>query len=451
MSRENDIRVNQVHFSFEGFDFRTPIKFGGNVVTSLTLLNVEVEVADRAERKALGRGSMPLGNVWSFPSKVLSSDATLGMMKELAARIAMVTASFRDFGHPVEINHRLEPEYLRAAEALGRERRLVEKIPCLCTMVTASPFDAAVHDAYGRIHGVNVYEAYSSVHMNEDLSYYLGPSFAGQYLNRYIRLQPKTRMPLYHLIGALDALTAGEVRNPVGDGLPETLGEWIRRDGLTHLKIKLNGDDFSWDLERMLAVDRVCQTEIGGEREWVYSLDFNERCSNADYLVAILRKFREESASGYSRLQYVEQPTSRYLRDIPEQDMSTASSLKPVVIDEALTNLAALDLAVRLGYSGAALKACKGQSQSLILGAAAQARNLFLCVQDLTCPGASFLQSAGLSARIPGVAAIEGNARQYCPQANREWEGKYPGIFQVREGSVETGILRGPGLGFDYP
>jgi hypothetical protein len=51
--------------------------------------------------------------------------------------------------------------------------------------------------------------------------------------------------------------------------------------------------------------------------------------------------------------------------------MSRASSLKPVVIDEALTDLESLDLAVRLDYSGAALKACKGQSQSLLLGAAA--------------------------------------------------------------------------------
>ena len=123
MSREKDISVDRAHFSFEDFDFRTPIKFGGNVVTALTLLNVEVEVADRVGRKALGRGSMPLGNVWSFPSKVLSFDATLGLMKELAARIAMVSASFRDFGHPVEINHRLEPEYFRAAEALERGKK----------------------------------------------------------------------------------------------------------------------------------------------------------------------------------------------------------------------------------------------------------------------------------------------------------------------------------------
>jgi len=52
------------------------------------------------------------------------------------------------------------------------------------------------------------------------------------------------------------------------------------------------------------------------------------------------------------------------------------------------------------------------------LAAAAQKFGMFLCVQDLTCPGASLIHSAGLAAHVPGVAAIEANARQYMPAAN---------------------------------
>ena len=451
MSRDKDIRIEQVRFSSEDSSFRMPIKFGGQVVLSMTQLHVEIEVADRKGRSAKGRGSMPLGNVWSFPSKVLSFSATLEIMKGLSGRLAALTAEYREFGHPLEINHGLEPAYLRAAAEMQEQKGILEKIPKLCTLVAANPFDAAIHDAYGRIHGVNIYNAYGPDFVNEDLSFFLGPAFSGQFLDRYILEKPKARMPLYHLVGALDPLTEGEVKNPVGDGLPETLAAWIRREGLTHFKLKLDGGDFSWDLNRILAADRVCRAEIGDRRAWFYSLDFNERCPHADYLVEILKKFSEQSPAGYSRLQYVEQPTSRRLQEVPDQDMSRASSLKPVVIDEALTDPESLDLALRLGYSGAALKACKGQSQSLILAAAAQARNLFLCVQDLTCPGASFLHSAGLAARIPGVAAVEGNARQYCPEANRGWDEMYPGLFRVREGTIETGSLNGPGLGFEYP
>ena len=49
--------------------------------------------------------------------------------------------------------------------------------------------------------------------------------------------------------------------------------------------------------------------------------------------------------------------------------------------------------------------ACKGHSEALLMGAAAQKYGLFLCVQDLTCPGRSFLHSASLAARMPSVAA----------------------------------------------
>jgi hypothetical protein len=126
--------------------------------------------------------------------------------------------------------------------------------------------------------------------------------------------------------------------------------------------------------------------------------------------------------------------------------MHQASKLKPVVIDESLTDLESLLLAREMGYTGAALKACKGQSQALLMAAAAQKFKMFLCVQDLTCPGASLIHSAGLAAHIPGVAAIEANSRQYVPAANKAWEKRFPGVFDVRNGRVNTGLLNRPGL-----
>src|SRR5258708_21679725 len=99
--------------------------------------------------------------------------------------------------------------------------------------------------------------------------------------------------------------------------------------------------------------------------------------------------------------------------------MHEAAKLRPVVIDESLIDLESLNLARELGYTGVALKACKGQSPTLLLAAAAWHYGMFLCVQDLTCPGASLIPSAGLAAHLPGVAAIESNARQDCPPANQ--------------------------------
>ena len=55
--------------------------------------------------------------------------------------------------------------------------------------------------------------------------------------------------------------------------------------------------------------------------------------------------------------------------------------------------------------------------------------------------------SVSLAARIPTVAAVEGNGRQYCPAANEAWMPLFPDTFTVSGGTVATGCLTGPGLG----
>ena len=63
---------------YEDHLYRTPIKFGGIAVDRATLLNVECTVRTTGGRTARGVGSMPLGNVWSFPSKVLNFEGKSG-------------------------------------------------------------------------------------------------------------------------------------------------------------------------------------------------------------------------------------------------------------------------------------------------------------------------------------------------------------------------------------
>ena len=443
------IGIEEVKTSYEDYRYRTPIKFGGSVVDRVTLLNVNCLVRAKNGTSARGFGSMPLGNVWSFPSQRLSYETTLGAMKELAEKISEITASYREPGHPVEINTALEPAYLKAAAAVSQDLKLAEPIPKLCTLVTASPFDAAIHDAYGKLHRRNCYLTYGPEFLNRDLAEFLGRDFKGEHLDRYVLVSPQKRLPLYHLVGAVDPLVEADIASRVGDGLPETLPEWIQYNGLTHLKIKLNGNDLKWDVERVVAVDRVTtetQKRRGVEGS-VYSLDFNEKCPNVGYLLDFLRLLKERTPAGYDRIQYVEQPTARDLKTHRANTMHEAARLKPVVIDESLTDLENLMLAREMGYSGVALKACKGQSQSLLMAAAAQKYKMFMCVQDLTCPGASLIHSAGLAAHIPGIAAIEANARQYCPVANRGWEERFPGIFRIKDGTMDTSGLNLPGLG----
>ncbi len=446
--RATDIRVDAIGYSFEDFMYRTPLKFGGSVVDRVTLLNVNCTVRNSAGKMVKGFGSMPLGNVWSFPSKTMPYDRTLGAMKALAEQMSSITNSYKEFGHPIDINWALEPEYLKAADAVSKSLKLDAPIPKLCTLVTMSAFDAAIHDAYGKLHNRNSFQACGSDLMSHDLSHYLGDAFKGESLDRYILKQPKATMPLYHLVGAVDPVTEADIKTRINDGLPETLPEWIEYNGLTNIKIKLNGDDVKWDVERVITVDRVAaETQAKrGVSKWVYSLDFNEKCPNVAYLLAFIRQIKEKSPAGFARIQYIEQPTKRDLNLDRGNVMQEAAKLRPIVIDESLTGQDALMLSREMGYTGAALKACKGQSQALLMAAVAQKYKMFLCVQDLTCPGASLIHSAGLAAHIPGVAAIEANARQYVPRANKAWEAKFPGIFVIKDGQMKTGVLNRLGL-----
>jgi L-alanine-DL-glutamate epimerase-like enolase superfamily enzyme len=446
--KPSDIRVCDLAVSYEDYSYRTPIKFGGVALDKVTLLNVDVVIENRSGRISSGFGSMPLGNVWSFPSKVLTYNQTLEAMKSLAQQIARITSSELEPAHPIDINWILEPAYLQAAAEISQNSNLVEPIPKLCALVVASAFDAALHDGFGKVNGINCYDGYSAEYLNHDLGYYLGAEFAGERLNSYLSPRPKASLPLYHLVGALDPIFDQDIAARLNDGLPETLGEWVLADGLTHIKIKLDGNDLNWDVNRVLAVDRAVTT-AGTERSvdsWCYSLDFNERCSDVDYLLEFLRCIASVSKALFDRVQYIEQPTARDLKSGLSQQIREAAVLKPVVIDESLVDFESLMLARELGYTGVALKVCKGQSNALLMGAAARKFGMFLCVQDLTCPGASLIQSAGLAAHFPSVTAIESNARQYVPAANETWKSRFPSIFEIRDGVMRTGLLDGLGL-----
>lgn len=450
MSKSTDIRLREVTAETEKFAYRTPMKFGGRVVTDVVLLHVSAEVETGDGRRGVGLGSMPMSNVWAWPSRQVPGDSALAAMIQFGQRIAREADQYPGSGHPLEITHDLAAAYQATADEITDAAGLVEPMPRLAQLVAASPTEAAIHDAYGKALGQNSYNLLSAEFVGRDLSAYLTGDFAGEYLDRYTLRKPKASMPLYHLIGALDPLTDADLDTRIDDGLPETLPEWIQADGLTHLKIKLGGDDLAWDVDRVVSIERVAAEaqQQRGCTSWYYSADFNERCANVDYVLDFLDQIGRHSPEAMRRLQYIEQPTHRDLRANPENRMHQAAKIKPVVIDESLVDLESLLLSRELGYSGVALKACKGHSEALLMGAAAQKYEMFLCVQDLTCPGASFLHSASLSARIPTVAAIEGNARQYCPAANRGWADRFPAMFQIGDGTLGTALLDGPGLGF---
>ena len=443
------IAIREVRGGFTEHRYRAAYTFGGVTVDTATLLDVEIDVETPDGRIVTGSGSMPLGNAWAFPARDLPPAATLDGMKAVAGRVADILRVCRLVAHPLEIWHQLEPEFLRAAADESARRGFAEPIPKLAVLVAASPFDAALHDAFGKALGRSSFRTLTPDLVGHDLSRYLNAEFRGDDLQRALRELPAASVPMFHSVGGGDPLSPAEAEAAglPEDGLPRTLAEWIRFNGLANIKIKLQGQSLEWDVARTLDVDRIARETRPGIA-WRYCVDFNERCPDVAYVLEYLRRVQAGAPDCLESILYVEQPTARDLTALPRADVRAAARLRPVVIDESLTDLESLLAARDLGYTGVALKACKGQSHAVLMAAAAAKYGMFVCVQDLTCPGAALVHSAAIAAWVPSIAGIEANARQYMPDASHGWDQRLPGIFRVTDGMLHTAALAGrPGLG----
>lgn len=449
MSKDTDISIKKVENSTANFVYRQPMKFGGRVVEDVCVLRTEIEVTTAGSRKkAHGIGEMTMGNAWAWPSK-LPNKITLKLLLELANRLAQRAGTADLSGDPLQLTKQIG--HIRDSIALEMEAefKIAGGIPKLAVMLAGSPLEAAVHDAMGRAHQRNSFECLNADFLNEDLSAYLGEEFVGRYPCDYLSSKPKPTMPIYHLVGALDPLSSDDVKARLNDGYPETLEEWLSQEGIAHLKVKLAGNDLDWDVGRIVEITRICEA-VASERTWKLSYDFNEQCPDEDYVIELIERLERLSPLSVQRLQYIEQPTPRDLTIRSDMTVNRISRFFPIVIDESLTDLESLTLARKRGYTGVALKACKGHTECLLMAAAAKHYKMFICFQDLTCVGGSFLHSASLASRIPQVAAVEGNGRQYCPEGNLAYMRQYAPIFRVRYGTIPTDLLGGIGLGFDW-
>ena len=128
--------------------------------------------------------------------------------------------------------------------------------------------------------------------------------------------------------------------------------------------------------------------------------------------------------------------------------MSEVARIKPVVVDEGVTDVDKLELAGELGWSGVGLKTCKGHSSSLLYVAKAAESGLCLTVQDLTNPGRSLVHSVGLAARVDTLMGVECNSRQFLPGAEPELQAQHPTLFMPQEGLVYTETIGETGLGY---
>ena len=323
-------------------------------------------------------------------------------------------------------------------------------MPRLAALVCISAFDIALHDAYGMLHGVPTYETYTHPWMNFDLSHHLEPcehsnvDFHDKYPRDFFDLPPKSALTAWHLVGGLDPLKSAEIDSDPGDSLPVLLEDWITRDGLTCLKIKLRGNDVEWDYERIV---RVGQIAIALDVRHL-STDFNCTVAATAYVIRILDRLAEEERAIYDLILYIEQPFAYELAQHPA-DIPRLSRRKPLLMDESAHDWRQVRLGRALGWSGVALKTCKTQTGALLSHAWAKAHGMDVMVQDLTNPMLAQIPHVLLAAHAGTMLGVESNAMQFYPTASDPEAVVHCGLYARSGGQLNLTTIRGPGFGYD--
>ena len=101
MSKSTDIRILDVSYDFEEYQYRTPLKFGGVPIDNCGILNVQVQVQTRDGKETTGLGSMTLSNVWAFPPRYVPFDQSLEAMQRLSKQLVEATRECNLCAHPV--------------------------------------------------------------------------------------------------------------------------------------------------------------------------------------------------------------------------------------------------------------------------------------------------------------------------------------------------------------
>ncbi|HTI72419.1 MAG TPA: enolase C-terminal domain-like protein [Candidatus Limnocylindria bacterium] len=447
--KPTDVRIVSTELYFLPVQTRVPLKFGRETLSSVTCARVRLTIVDRQGRSAEGWGETPLSVQWVWPSSVAYNERHEAL-RLFSRMLAQAWAHFIDWGHPIELgsdfSHLMLPRLLEDFNDSALAT-LQESMPLLAALVCSSPFDLALHDAYGNLHERPTYSTYTPEFMNRDLGDYFGSALpegarTGSALG-FLRPKPELRLPVWHLVGGLDPLTSADLTGQEpNDGYPVLLSDWIRRDGLRCLKVKLRGTDWEWDYQRIRAVAAIA-LPLGVKD---FTADFNCTVQDPEYVLSFLARLAADDGQVYESLLYVEQPFE-YELERRRLDVSRIARLKPLFLDESAHDWRCVATGHSLGWNGVALKTCKTQSGALLSAAWALAHGMQLMVQDLTNPMLAQVTHCLLAAHVPTLMGVESNANQFYPEASLPEAAVFPGLYTRREGVVDLSDLRGNGFG----
>ncbi len=387
--------------------FLRPLIISSGKITEITEAIAEVTVRVDG-REATGRGSIYLSDLWSWPEPSLTHDQRDAELRKLCRQITDKLFAFcgGEAAHPLELG-------LRLHESVCREKTP----PVLARAMCASPFDAALHDAAGLALGRSAFDFYREPVPLPTADPCFSDRNAAAAIARLIQ-RPKRALRAWYLVGK-------------NDDMDRDVRPWIQDRGYRSFKIKIFGHNNAEDVARTVEVYRAVKRL--GVKAPQLCVDTNEANPDAESVRDYYQRLKAADPAAFEALLYFEQPTGRDIT-VHRFAWQPVASMRPVLLDEGLTSLELMQEAQTQGWSGFALKTCKGHSFALTAAAWAKEHKMLLSLQDLTNPGLSLIHAAWFAAHVPTVNDVELNSPQFTPAANAPWLPRLKELFAPTDG-----------------
>ena len=417
-------KILDAEVSFRSQRLRMPLHLSSGVIESLT--QAEASIAIEIDgREAIGRGAIYLSDLWAWPDHSWSHEVRDRVLRTLCEMIALeLPRRLRQEDlHPLELG-------LRVHDLACNELPLTPNPTILARAMCGSPFDAAIHDAAGLALKRSAFALYQDAVEIPSADRYFPEIGACRAIAAVIQ-RPRSELPAWYIVSRDDCLE-------------HTMIPAIKEHGYRCFKLKVTGRDTQADVTRTVEVYHKAMEHGRGVPR--ITIDSNEANPSSESVLDYLEQLRAADVHAYDALEYLEQPTERDIRR-NVIDWRDVARRKPVLLDEGLTDLSLLEESRRQGYSGLALKTCKGHSMLLASAAWARQHNMLISLQDLTNPGIALIHAALVGSHLPTINGAELNSPQFTPAANYEFLPRLQDLFEPRDGLHQLPHTVPDGLG----
>ena len=462
------VSLHEAALSVRSRPIRCPVRIGGTQLERLDEIHLGLELQTADGRRARGVAADVLAPAWFDPLLPTGSRA-LAAGARTAVEVAVASARVP---RPV---YRIWRDAYEAAVALGGDRGMGP----MAAGHGAALLERALFDGLGRALDLPHHELLRRNLGGIDLGD-VHPELAGAAPADVLPPLPAGRLQVRHTVGPGDLLREADLAG--GDApdtaAPEPLEASVRRQGLRHFRIELEGLPES-NGDRLESIAGIL-AEVDGLR---VVLDGGETFADPADLHVLLDRLESGPEAGrrlYAAIAWVEQPFPRAeaLGPALGREVAALGARKPLYIDESNETLGAFKRAAGLGYAGTTCRIGNGLTKALANQALCRLWNrggqgsgrprrlsgAELLSLPVICLHQHLAQMAALGVdpvecrgawHGPGLAHLSPAEREACARSHGAlYEELAEGRTRlaIRRGRLEAASLnRAPGLGIGFP